>query len=636
MARLPKPGRDDGTWGGILNEYLSQAHGADGSLKDGAVTTTKLVDGAITNNKLRDGSIAESKLDTSTQAKLNNSVKSVNSVKPGTDGNIVITLPDKVTDLTLTANTTLDTSSWSSDYPHVVVFTQDGTGSRTVTYGGKTLKLNAAANASTSVIFTPDGDGWSESYPAHVPIETFAGVTDRESIWTPPAQPAALDGATLNTYVGLWDSLVSDYPDYVTRTSMGMDASGTYPVYRYVFEPEAPERTIILTANIHGGEDIGQQVLYRFMRHVADDYLDYPQLAYLRTRVRIVTIPIANPYGLVNGTRQNGNPNQPVDLNRNFAYQWDAWVSTSTTYKGTAPLSEVESQYIDQTLAAWPDAICYLDLHNTSSITPAENTVDFYTTISWFSPGSVDTIHRVIDHITPKGFTAIRTLGWSTFPAAANHGAMTYGLHAITLEHQPGMTYGHPAKGAEDMTDAMRWFGNMILAYSALPSPHDFTRQQPWAVEVGDNTTSFATSTTEWEAIPGASFTFSPKCGGVLDVGAAYSYQNTTEAAINYFAIAVSQPGHALLLPTTQATDLYKNEVYSEPGGKRDTVSMQRRVGVYAVDDRIGDVTVQLFAKTSIGSILGRRMRMSLTFIPSDSPGQRWQRYWAGNPDLKP
>lgn len=33
MARLPQPGGDDGQWGQILNDFLSQAHASDGSLK---------------------------------------------------------------------------------------------------------------------------------------------------------------------------------------------------------------------------------------------------------------------------------------------------------------------------------------------------------------------------------------------------------------------------------------------------------------------------------------------------------------------------------------------------------------------------------------------------------------------------
>ena len=33
MARLPTPGGDDGTWGSILNDFLTQSLNSDGSLK---------------------------------------------------------------------------------------------------------------------------------------------------------------------------------------------------------------------------------------------------------------------------------------------------------------------------------------------------------------------------------------------------------------------------------------------------------------------------------------------------------------------------------------------------------------------------------------------------------------------------
>jgi hypothetical protein len=49
MARLPIPGADDGTWGGILNDYLSQSLNADGSLKSAAIP-----DGSVTPIKLSD------------------------------------------------------------------------------------------------------------------------------------------------------------------------------------------------------------------------------------------------------------------------------------------------------------------------------------------------------------------------------------------------------------------------------------------------------------------------------------------------------------------------------------------------------------------------------------------------------
>lgn len=39
MSRLPQPGSDDGTWGSILNDYLSVSHNADGSLNSAAVNS---------------------------------------------------------------------------------------------------------------------------------------------------------------------------------------------------------------------------------------------------------------------------------------------------------------------------------------------------------------------------------------------------------------------------------------------------------------------------------------------------------------------------------------------------------------------------------------------------------------------
>ena len=42
MPRLPKPGKDQGQWGQILNDYLSQVHKPDGTLKDNSVPESAL------------------------------------------------------------------------------------------------------------------------------------------------------------------------------------------------------------------------------------------------------------------------------------------------------------------------------------------------------------------------------------------------------------------------------------------------------------------------------------------------------------------------------------------------------------------------------------------------------------------
>ena len=51
-ARLPIPGQDDGTWGDILNAYLSVSLASDGTLNANTVGTSQIQAGAVTNAQL--------------------------------------------------------------------------------------------------------------------------------------------------------------------------------------------------------------------------------------------------------------------------------------------------------------------------------------------------------------------------------------------------------------------------------------------------------------------------------------------------------------------------------------------------------------------------------------------------------
>mgnify|MGYP001443968856 CR=1 FL=1 len=81
MPRLPIPGKDSGTWGTILNDYLSQSHNTDGTLKADSVGSVQLADNAVTNSaiapntitatEIQDESILEAQLASGVQTKLN-------------------------------------------------------------------------------------------------------------------------------------------------------------------------------------------------------------------------------------------------------------------------------------------------------------------------------------------------------------------------------------------------------------------------------------------------------------------------------------------------------------------------------------------------------------------------------------
>lgn len=83
MSRLPVPGKDEGTWGEILNDYLSQSLTETGQLSADTVNTAQLQDGSVTAPKL-----SSAVLETLTKA--NASVQTINGQAPDSLGDIVI------------------------------------------------------------------------------------------------------------------------------------------------------------------------------------------------------------------------------------------------------------------------------------------------------------------------------------------------------------------------------------------------------------------------------------------------------------------------------------------------------------------------------------------------------------------
>ena len=68
MSRLPIPGQDDGTWGDILNAYLSVSLASDGTLNPGVVGTAQLQAGSVGTSQIALNAVTNAQLDGPTQA----------------------------------------------------------------------------------------------------------------------------------------------------------------------------------------------------------------------------------------------------------------------------------------------------------------------------------------------------------------------------------------------------------------------------------------------------------------------------------------------------------------------------------------------------------------------------------------
>ncbi|MEO5949931.1 MAG: hypothetical protein ABIQ04_00615 [Candidatus Saccharimonadales bacterium] len=116
LHRLPTPGSDNGTWGDVLNDYLSQSHEADGTLKPSAITaagsgTYSKPTTGIPTADLADGSVTNSKLNAAVQTNLTAAGTAVQNVNGKSGTSITLTPADIGTPTTLAALTDISGAS---------------------------------------------------------------------------------------------------------------------------------------------------------------------------------------------------------------------------------------------------------------------------------------------------------------------------------------------------------------------------------------------------------------------------------------------------------------------------------------------------------------------------------------------
>jgi hypothetical protein len=99
VARLPIPGGDQGVWGDVLNDFLSQSLDEGGLLKDSAITSTQIAPGAIVDSNISSSAgITRTKLDGSVQTSLNRADSALQTAPVtsvvGRIGDVILTSTD--------------------------------------------------------------------------------------------------------------------------------------------------------------------------------------------------------------------------------------------------------------------------------------------------------------------------------------------------------------------------------------------------------------------------------------------------------------------------------------------------------------------------------------------------------------
>ena len=169
-----------------------------------------------------------------------------------------------------------------------------------------------------------------------------------------------------------YDALMEQNPDYIKKTCLGLASDNLTPIYRYDFcEPDGRHQEgftwsetktkIIVVTGIHR-EWNGIYSMYNALKEIAEN----SALADLRRNVVFVVIPVLNPHSIsgdysIVGHTLNANG---VEIHRNFEVAFSVSGENTIHYTGERPLSEVESQYLDNVLKENSDAAYFLTCHS--------------------------------------------------------------------------------------------------------------------------------------------------------------------------------------------------------------------------------------------------------------------------------
>jgi len=180
-----------------------------------------------------------------------------------------------------------------------------------------------------------------------------ASLASASSLISPVFAPYRDYQSVMTDFMELADS----FPDQMTHEVVGKTVLNKDIIMFKIGNPNGGK--VLIDGAIHGGETIGPELLCFYAKWLLTS--SDPLARRILSGTCTMLIPALN-VDRYSGPRKNMNG---VDLNRNFATDWDHAGSTdpdSESYRGTAPLSEPEPQTLIRVLQTFsPDF--YVNLH---------------------------------------------------------------------------------------------------------------------------------------------------------------------------------------------------------------------------------------------------------------------------------
>ena len=128
-------------------------------------------------------------------------------------------------------------------------------------------------------------------------------------LWEPGVQPDILnrEGSFGNIewdypqlIENIYEPLRQQFPDYITRRSIGFDTTGEFEMWAYEFTPKDYTKTVYLQSGVHAIEADAYFGLARLLTLIAGGMDE--RLSYIRNNIRLLVVPVVSVWGISHRT----------------------------------------------------------------------------------------------------------------------------------------------------------------------------------------------------------------------------------------------------------------------------------------------------------------------------------------------
>lgn len=271
-----------------------------------------------------------------------------------------------------------------------------------------------------------------------------------------------------------YDSLMAEYPDFITKKVIGKDASNSYDIVAYTIDAHNYKKAssarrslkIVLMSNIHGSEWEAASSDFVFAKELCEKKDTDDTMRLLWDNCVFVIIPTCNPWGLQNTNRCNSNG---VNLNRNFPADWIFYDEEpfGYNYAGEAPADQEETKLLVSFISQHRDAFIMINRHTSGGLKKSETNRQYgYATSSFVTDNDVTAAAaKEIDGIIKRNNlwfyeddAELRHIPLFVNQSLTNHGCMdayfnSKGIHGFIFEfgQYNFADYGYPNMNAENV-----------------------------------------------------------------------------------------------------------------------------------------------------------------------------------------